>query len=176
MIVYCKINFKTTDDFVTKTQWGAILDFCRSWTEQIESESDQSWYCNLPKHFSAIEFGEELNSCLKSHGLTGVWGGGTSKLLAKLMADRQPNKVLLPEDTQKFLADLPVNMLPLTEASLLNKLGIHTFGELADISLKTLALQFGNKAQDLLKLAQGEDIQPFRPENKSVLFGKRIFN
>lgn len=175
MIVYCSINSTAAEKNITQTQLDSLQDFCRSWTDQIEIETSYARYCNLPKHFSAAEFGMSFITCLKTHHLSGIWGAGTSKLLAKLVASIRPNTVLLPEDNQKFLADLPLNLLPISETPTLNKLGIYTIRELAGISSKALTLQFGSKAAVLVKLAQGEDVKPFTPVNSINIFWEKNF-
>lgn len=175
MIVYCSINSITAEKTIAQTQLDSLQDFCRSWTDQIEIETSYAWYCNLPKHFSAMEFGMSFTACLKTHQLSGIWGAGTSKLLAKLVATIRPNNVLLSEENQNFLADLPLNSLQISETSTLNKLGIYTIGELASFSLKALTLQFGSDAKNLVKLAQGDDVKPFTAVNQINIFWEKNF-
>lgn len=160
MIVYCQIN---QTDMAAEIR-EQLLQFCRSWTEQIEVEAPSAWYCRLPEHFAPAEFGTQFLTQLKQHQLSGVWGAGASKIIAKLAAQIRKNTYISAADSRAFLADLPLKWLQLPQAPQLNKLGITTFGDLAKVPLNALKLQFGSEADELAKIARGQDPKPFTPE------------
>ena len=99
--------------------------------------------------------------------LTSSVGLGRSKIVAKLGSDTaKPNglKVVLPEETESFLAPTPVAKLygvgPKTSATLDN-MGIRTAGELATAQPAELERVFGRKfSAYLLGAATGTDPDP----------------
>lgn len=139
-----------------------ILQFCQQWTDQIEIEAPHACYCKLPEHFPSDEFGQKFLSFLNSRNLSGFWGAASSKLIAKLAAYFRPNQLIV--DEQSFLKNLPISYLQLPETEQLNKLGIYYLGELAALPVRELTYQFGLRAEALKKLAAGQDLEPFTPE------------
>ncbi|HHT37617.1 MAG: hypothetical protein ACE3NC_04890 [Candidatus Wallacebacter cryptica] len=160
MIVYCQINRAA----IEADQREHLLQFCRSWTEQIEIETPCTWYCRLPEHFAPAEFGAQFLTRLKQNYLAGIWGAGASKIIAKLAALTRANTYIPGSESSAFLAGLSLNLLDLPQTSQLNKLGIDTFGALAQVPLKSLRLQFGSDAEMLAKIARGQDPKPFTPD------------
>jgi DNA polymerase-4 len=105
-------------------------------------------------------------------GLSASLGVATNKLLAKVASDH--NKpggltVVWPGDEAGFLAPLPVRVLwgigPVT-AGELKAMGIDTVGELASESSEDLYAHFGNRAAEMVKLAQGNDKRPVTTERE----------
>ncbi len=96
-------------------------------------------------------------------GLPCTIGIASNKLVAKIACNHgKPNGVLqVPAgDEANFLAPLPMSKLwgvgP-KGAAQLESLGIHTIGDLQNISLETLQHKFGTWALDLQRKARGQD-------------------
>ncbi|HHX01061.1 MAG TPA: hypothetical protein GX739_00155 [Firmicutes bacterium] len=169
MIVYCSIEHAGGKEKICER----LLQFCYGWTGQIEIETAYAWYCRLPDHFIPAEFGTQFLSQLKARQLSGRWGAGATKLIAKLAALTRPSTSVSESDSQAFLGELPVTLLDalfeLPEVSQLQRLGINTFKALSLVPFKALQLQFGDAAENIAKLARGQDLQPFTPEKPIVI-------
>lgn len=169
MIVYCAVEHAGGKEKICEQ----LLQFCRGWTDQIEMETPCAWYCRLPDHFIPAELGAQFLAQLQAHRLTGVWGAGATKLIARLAALTRPNTAVPAADSRAFLADLPITLLDslfaLPEVLQLQRLGINTFQALAQVPLGALQLQFGNTAETLAKLARGLDLEPFVPDQPVVV-------
>jgi len=173
MIVYCYINQTELAHSVRET----LLQFCYTWTEHVETETLNAWYCQIPDHLPVVEFGSAYLAHLKTHQLSGVWGAGISKFIAKAVVQLRPNSCVTLDQSPTFAANLPIDRLPLSEPEIcqLYKLGINTLGQLAKLSTQALTLQFGKKAAELLKLVQGEDPQPFQPDARITIGWEKDF-
>ena len=98
------------------------------------------------------------------------WGVATSRFCAFAAArDARPGRgaKIVPAGAERaFLAPLPVSLLPAPLAAelapALERLGIRTLGELADLSQRDLADRFGAHGLRARELAQGQD-EPLRP-------------
>ncbi len=139
------------------------LDWSRLWFSQIEPEYPHAWYGRLQTPLSWQPIIEDFQHQLQQSNLEGTWGGGWSKLTAKLAARQNTGAVILPEDTEHFLRDLPIYWLAPAKASALEKLGIYTIGQLASLSLPQLQQQFGADGDHLYYAARGFDRTPFSP-------------
>ncbi len=153
------------NDFYPHTEtW---LDFSQQYTAEIEVEYPHAWYVRLPSTKMAQHFGTDLVEYAAERGFSVIWGGGISKIVAKLAAHytAHPNSdVLIPsEKTKDFMKQIPVQRLPLPEADILLKLGIVTLGELTEFPLQNLMAYFGTRARVLQQIALGEDPIPFQP-------------
>lgn len=108
--------------------------------------------------------------------LTASAGVAPNKFLAKLASDwKKPDGlfVIQPEEVDAFLLTLPVGRLPgvgkVTEEKL-TRLGIKTVGELRNLELARLEVEFGRYGARLYELARGIDenqVIPDRP-TKSI--------
>lgn len=111
-------------------------------------------------------------------------GGATSKLVAKIANDygkasvqtgKAPRKItIIPEGHEKdFLAPLDVQAMwgigPKTSQKL-HSLGVHTIGQMAELSLAELSRFFGNGAQEIKERSRGIDPSPVHSDHalKSV--------
>ena len=118
---------------------------------------------------------------LKSQGLTASIGLGRSKVVAKMASDFvKPDglTVVMPESTMDFLTPLPVIKLygvgPKTSQAL-EKLKIHTIGDLANSSITDLESRFGRKvATYLLQAAKAEDEDPVSERQETTQFSRII--
>jgi DNA polymerase-4 len=104
--------------------------------------------------------------------LTASAGVAPNKFLAKIASDwRKPDGlfVIRPHQVEAFLTPLPIGRLPgvgkVMEAKL-ETLGIHTVGELRELTLQELEQRFGRWGRRLHELSLGIDehaVQPDRP-------------
>jgi DNA polymerase-4 len=106
-------------------------------------------------------------------GLTTSWGVAESKLVAKIATEvGKPDGLIVvpPGEAAAFLAPLPVEMLwgvgPKTQASL-TELGIATIGDLATAEHARLRPVFGDRSNELIARASGEDARPVVQEHQA---------
>ena len=110
------------------------------------------------------KIGNQLKqTILETLGLTISVGISTSKSTSKIASDiNKPNglTVVLPGTEKRFLAPLDVGKLwgigPKTTARLKSQ-GINTIEDLSKFEIDKLSVLFGNQAQQMIKLANGED-------------------
>lgn len=109
---------------------------------------------------------------VRSHGLAGVAGIGSNKLVSRIastLLDPMQLWDVRCGSESSFLAPLPVQVLPLGSASLktvtacLDDLNIHTLGELAAVDSEALHCVLGREASRLQVWAHGIDSTPVRP-------------
>jgi DNA polymerase-4 len=111
----------------------------------------------------ALKLQSEIN---ERFNLPTSWGVASNKLVAKIATEVGKPKGLIvvqPGEEQRFLADLPVEMLwgvgPKT-AERLKAENIHKIGELAALSESRLRTIFGEYGMELASRARGEDDRP----------------
>ena len=110
------------------------------------------------------KIGNQLKqTILETLGLTISVGISTSKSTSKIASDiNKPNglTVVLPGTEKRFLAPLDVGKLwgigPKTTERL-KRQGINTIEDLSKFEIDKLSVLFGNQAQQMIKLANGED-------------------
>lgn len=143
-------------------------DFSLQYTDELEAEYPHAWYLRFKQSAVLKQFTTDFQEKLKREQESGIWGGGQSKLVAKLAAHNLANgdPLVLSEQTQPFLNQIPLHRLPLPEFSTLEKLGLKTIGELANLPFVKLSNQFGSRATVLQRLGRGEDLAPF--QNQSI--------
>jgi DNA polymerase-4 len=110
---------------------------------------------------------------LKETGLTASAGIAPNKMLAKIASDwRKPNSqfAILPEQVQEFMAALPVRKIwgigP-KSAERFAERGIHTCGDLQNMTLPVMLVQFGKWGEELYHLCRGEDTREVQPHRIS---------
>jgi DNA polymerase-4 len=110
---------------------------------------------------------------VEKENLTASVGIGTNKMVAKIASDlKKPDGfVLVPgNETAIFLAPLPVSRLwgvgPKTDAAL-QRLGIHTIGDLARYPEDALNRIFGKNGRAMREYASGMDEDPVVPEREA---------
>lgn len=142
------------------------LNFSLQYTNSIEVEYPHAWYLKLPNTGMCEQFFHDFAQRLQIQDMGGIWGGGPSKLVAKLAAHnlhhREKSNIVLPEQTSEFLNRIPLDRLPLPELDHLLKLGIKRIGELANLPLNELTAHFGLRSEALQKIGRGEDLIPFQ--------------
>ncbi len=138
--------------------------FSLGYTNELEVEYPHAWYLRFKHGAIFKQFITDLRTKLQKEKEGGIWGAGQSKLVAKLAAHnlKGSERIVPPERTKSFLDQIPIERLPLPELTTLEKLGIKTLGELANIPTIELRNQFGQRAAILQRLGRGEDVVPFQ--------------
>ncbi len=105
--------------------------------------------------------------------LTGSTGVAPNKFLAKLASDleKPDGLVVVGEDeVQAFLDPLPISRLwGVGKATLpkLERLGVHTFGDLRRLSAEELRDRFGESGDHFYRLVRGIDDRPVVPDREA---------
>jgi len=161
---------------------GRVFDIFRGFTPLVEGLSlDEAFLdvTGLRRHFpSPVDVGEEIRSRIRLEiGIPASVGVASSKFLAKMASQvAKPDGLrhIAKETETEFLHVLPVEALwgvgPATLAGL-QRLGVVTIGDLAEIPESTLKKSLGpTQGAHLLELAKGIDPRPVESgsEAKSV--------
>ncbi len=154
-------------DFAGQTK--KMLNFFMNWTDQFEIEYPHAWYGQIPDHLPVKEFGQDFIDHLEAKNMSGIWGAGSSKIMAKLAAHSRSGTLVAPEEEDVFLRNLSIDWLPISDKAQLHKLGVHTIGELSKIPTSQLKYHFGNQATEMVQLALGKDIHPFSPVSLAII-------
>lgn len=145
-----------------------LMVFLRSYTDQIEQVSVDECYMDFTEiagnYSSSVEGAMEIkNEVYRRFGFTVNVGISSNKLLAKMASDfEKPNKVhtLFPEEIPVKMWPLPVRELFMAGRSsveTLNKLEIHTIGDLANTDPAILELHLKSHGRKLWEFANGMD-------------------
>jgi DNA polymerase-4 len=121
----------------------------------------------------AEAIGRAIKTRIKEHTqLAASVGIAPNKFLAKLASDlRKPDGfvIITEQNRQEILDPLPVGRIwgvgKVTERSLCAR-GIETIGQLRRCSQAELQTVVGNAAEELLRLARGEDDRPVEPDRQ----------
>jgi len=113
-------------------------------------------------------------------GLTCSVGVAPNKFLAKVASDlKKPDgfTVIKEKDTARILENLSVSKIwgvgRVTEKKL-EKMGIHTIGQLKELSLRKLRGFFGRQGENLYRLARGIDESPVQSEREIKSISEEI--
>jgi len=146
----------------------AIMGILRRYTDMVEPISIDEAFLDVSGStalmVSAEGIARDIKAAIrKETGLTASVGVAPNKSLAKIASDlEKPDGfvVVRAAEIESFLVTLPVSKLwgvgPKT-ASRLQKLGVHTIGELAAIGRQKMIEKFGASGEHLWHLACGED-------------------
>lgn len=148
-------------------RFRAVLE---AFTPLIEPISLDEAFCDVsgahrlwgPSH----EIGQTIRERVRAElGLTCSVGGGPTKLVAKIASRRcKPDGLLVVDDPEAFLRPLPVGELwgvGGVTAAALQRIGVRTVGDLADMPSATLRRELGEAAgAHLQRLARGDDPSP----------------
>ncbi len=114
---------------------------------------------------------EAMNAAARSaSGLSGRVGLATGKFIAQQAARSAPPdgvRVIAPGDEARFLAPLPIGVLPNLPGETRRRLhlfDLHTLGDLARLSKPAVRRQFGGEMSGLYELARGSDPRPINPD------------
>ena len=145
-----------------------LMEFLRTYTSRIEQVSVDECYMDfteIKKQFhSPVEGALEIkNEVYRRFGFTVNIGISSNKLLAKMASDfEKPNKVhtLFPEEVPEKMWLLPIGELYMaghSSVETLQKLEIHTIGDLAHMDPKLLELHLKSHGRKLWEFANGID-------------------
>jgi DNA polymerase-4 len=145
-----------------------IREIFHEYTDLVEPLSLDEAYLdvteNKPGYKSAIFIAREIKDKIKRHTqLTASAGVSVNKFLAKIASDMdKPDGlyVIMPEEVEKFVENLPVKKFyGVGKATLarMEKLNIHTGKDLKALSKLDLALYFGKFGTYLYDVCRGED-------------------
>jgi DNA polymerase-4 len=152
----------------------ATREIFRRHTDLVEPLSLDEAYLDVTTNKSGLPTATGVAKAIRAQireelQLTASAGVAPNKFLAKLASDmRKPDGlfVILPEEVDRFLVELPVGRIPgvgkVTDAQLA-ALGIGTIGELREHSAAQLERRFGRYGQRLYELARGIDERPVEP-------------
>ncbi|MBS0543338.1 MAG: DNA polymerase IV [Proteobacteria bacterium] len=152
-----------------------ILAIYRDYTPLVEPLSLDEAYLDVTGvdrcRGSATLMAQEIRARVREEvGITASAGIAPSKFLAKVASDwNKPDGqfVVRPQDVDAFVAALPVKKIfgvGKVTAAKLNRLGVHTCGDLRTWSLAELAREFGSFGASLHRLCRGIDDRPVRPD------------
>lgn len=152
-----------------------LMQFLRSLTDKIEQVSiDECYmdYTDIAGRFSSPEEGAAYirNHVRDIYGFTVNVGISTNKLLAKMASDfEKPDKThtLYPWEIEKKMWPLPISELFMAghaSVAVLEKLDIHTIGDLARMNPQILTLHLKSHGRTLWEYANGIDDSPVENE------------
>ena len=145
-----------------------LMDFLRTYTKKIEQVSVDECYMDFTELVGryptpvdgAMEIKEEVK---KRFGFTVNIGISSNKLLAKMASDFQkPDRIhtLFPEEVPQKMWPLPISSLFMAghaSVAVLQKLDIHTIGDLARMDPAILSLHLKSHGKMLWEYANGID-------------------
>ena len=159
-----------------------LMEYLRGYTPVIEQVSVDECYMDFTEkvkdYHAPVEGAMEIkNEVYSRFGFTVNVGISDNKLLAKMASDfEKPNKIhtLFPEEIQVKMWPLPVSRLYMAGRSsveVLQKLDIHTIGDLAVMDPRLLELHLKSHGRKLWEFANGvgdEVVEPERAEAKGI--------
>lgn len=180
----------------TRKEYGkashAVMHHLHNLTPQVEQISIDEAFLDLTMRPEPIDtLAERLQRAINTDlDLPCSLGGATNKLVAKIantigkieVSQRTagpPNaiKIILPGEEATFLAPLPATELwgigPKT-AERLQKLGIHTIGDIAHYPAEDLARHFGKQGQAMARHARGIDEREVVTSHETKSISKEI--
>ncbi|MBC7250808.1 MAG: DNA polymerase IV [Anaerolineae bacterium] len=155
-----------------------VMAILREASPLMEQMSIDEAYLDLTDRVTVWDEGVEIARGLQRRvkeeiGLSASLGVATNKLVAKVASDRdKPGglTVVRPGEEAAFLAPLPVRVLwgvgPVTAAKLA-EMGVHTVGELAQLSEEVLRARFGIHGAEMARRARGIDTRPVVTEHEA---------
>lgn len=149
----------------------------RDYTQTIEPLSLDEAYLDVSdsRHFagSATRIAEDIRERVaRDLHITVSAGVAPNKFLAKIASDwNKPDGlwVITPDQVEAFVARLPVNKLHgvgQVTASKLQRLGLHTCGDLRAWNRLALVREFGGFGERLWNLAHGVDERPVQVDSR----------
>lgn len=147
--------------------FDSVLDYLETQSPVVENAGQGLAYLSLdglPLNIDAIAQGL-ISGVHRRTGFMASVGVGVGKFPARVAAGMSrvgTAKVILQGSEVEFLAPLPVDLLPLTEAMRwrLDLLGIGTMGDIARLPVGPFQAQFGPEGKRCWELAQGIDGEP----------------
>lgn len=149
----------------------AIHEIFQAYTDVIESLALDEAYLDVSDaeacNGSATLIAKDIRRRIwKERRLTASAGVASNKFLAKVASDwRKPNGlfVILPDEVEKFVIDLPIEKISgigRVTSQKLHLLDVRTCGELQLKGMRQLEEHFGSRAWNLHELCRGIDHRP----------------
>lgn len=165
-----------------------FYNYLKEYTPVIEQASIDECYLDLTGtnylYDDILKLAYKIkNEINDKYGFTVNVGIGNNKLCAKMASDfEKPNKVhtLFDYEIKEKMWPLPVKDLLFvgkSSASLLESLGIHTIGDLANANPTILQKHFKNRVDDLIQSANGIDNSKVETEygfNKCISISRTL--
>jgi protein ImuB len=169
------------DSRLAASSQAALLDFASAFSPRVEDTSPGIVVLDiegLDRLFgSTAELGERLLDYASSLGTSIHIGIASNPDAAVFAARGWAGITILKTGTESTrLKDLNIALLPVDEDThtTLLRWGIHTFGALAQLSPKDLAVRLGSAGVHLHKLARGVVVRPLRPRKEALHFEERM--
>ena len=154
---------------------GQLHVLFHEYTDLVEPVALDEAYLDVTFNKPDIPFGSRVAKLLKADirrelRLTASAGVAPNKFLAKVASDQdKPDGlvVVLPEEVENFLRDLPIGRVPgigQVTRQRLEEMEVHTIGQLADLPRGQLISRFGKRGSRFWDLARGRDDDPVTPE------------
>lgn len=140
---------------------------------------DLSYEC--PDHITELQFVEGIRQTIKKRlQLRPCISIAPNKFVARAasqVARSGKITVITEKGVKDFLKDLPVYLLPASSKILerLELLGIYRIGQLANLSLAAVSLEFGNEGKRLWELSNGIDESRLIPWSQAPALKEQIY-
>lgn len=190
-----KLHVRARDTECEKTAQEALLEVAESFSPRFEDAGEGVVYLDiqgLERHYpleapisaegtgmsdmerSETALGRELMAKAERRAGLPAWAGiASSKLGARIAAERLPSPTIVPIDRETdFLAPLPLAHLA-PEAHVyetLSRWGIRSIGSFAALSANEITGRLGKAGQELHQRARGIDPRPIVPHQPGELF------
>jgi len=159
----------------------AILTLLANCSPVVEAGTPGSAFIDLSYECNELRFVEEVGQIIEKrfqlHPFTSIAPNKFVAWAASRVAG--PGKVMVINEGEEkdFLEDLPVCFLPASSRTLerLELLGIHRMGQLANLSLAAVSLEFGNEGKRLWELSNGIDGSRLIPWSKAPMLEEQIY-
>jgi len=162
-----------------------VLEIFREFTDIVEPLSIDEAFLDVttdkPGIGSATIIAGKIKDEIKHRlGLTASAGISVNKFLAKIASDiKKPDGlfVILPEDAEKFIEDLPVERfygIGKVTAEKMHKLGIHKGYDLKKWDLSSLVRNFGKTGKFYFDIVRGIDDRPVETESERKSIGTEL--
>ena len=165
------------DSRVAGAAQPALLDFASAFSPRVEDTAVGTVVLDiegLDRLFgSTEELGRRLQECALSLGAAIHVGMASNPDAAVCAARAWPGVTILERKTETArLKDLDIALLPLDPetGATLSRWGIRTFGALAKLPAKELAVRLGQQGVHLHRLARGHASRPLRPRKEPLHF------
>jgi len=169
-LIFVPPRFKRYKELSTQ-----IREVFYEYTDLVEPLSLDEAYLDVTENKadieSAIKIAKEIKSKIKLNvGLTASAGVSTNKFLAKVASDlHKPDglSVILPEDVQLFIDQLPIEKfygIGKATAAKMRSLGIENGKDLHQYSEIELVNNFGKFGRYLYKVVRGNDDRAVKPQ------------
>ena len=162
-----------------------VLEIFREYTDVVEPVSIDEAFLDVttdkPGIGSATRIAVEIKKEIRNRlGLTASAGISVNKFLAKIASDiKKPDGlyVILPEDAEKFIEDLPVEKffgIGKVTADRMHRLGIHKGYDLKKWDLPSLVRNFGKAGKFYFDIVRGIDDRPVETESERKSVGTEL--